>query len=186
MKGACKVQNEGVREGGAAGDGAHGGVHTVSAAGVRRLLAHMLRRRCNASFSITPRARATTPPASAGCHCFETSLDEKITPCITRRTHCVAPSTPPSCSIFHMLGASLSLSLSRLSLSIVMLSFIFVFFSSLLKATRCLRLARFSVLSLNHWPFLSCFFFFFSRGSCSPRRLDFLKWRSKKRKMFLF
>lgn len=130
----------------------------------------MLERRCNASFSNTPRARATTPPAPGGCHCFQTSLNEKITLCITR-------CTSPSCSIFQTLGASLSLYFtavnSFLCFCLLLLSF---------RAPSCLWLARFSALSLNQWPFLSCFFspsFFFSQGSCSARRFECRMWKNK-------
>lgn len=40
----------------------------------------------NTSFSNTPRAR-TRPYVLEGCHCFETSLNEKITLCITLHMH---------------------------------------------------------------------------------------------------
>lgn len=130
-------------------------VQTLFAAGVRRLLAHMLRRRCNASFSKTRRARATTLPASGGCCCLETSLYEKITLCITRCTHSVARQRLLRVQYFTRLGASLSLFHRCNAFLCFCLLSLFSF-----KAASCLWLMRFSVLSLNHWPFLSCFLWF--------------------------
>lgn len=104
-------------------------VHNLFAAGARRLLANMLRQHCNASFSNTPRARATTLPASGGCRCLETSLNEKITLCITRCTHSVARQRLCRVQYFTRWEPR-SLFFTAVMLSCV---FVYFFFSSLLK-----------------------------------------------------
>lgn len=155
IKGACKSANEGR----AGGDKAHAGFTPPLLPEPRRLLAHMLRRRHDASFKQRGESTSGGPAGVWRLPLFWELIKWKNNTLHHPPHAQCGPPTSPSRSIFHTLGASLSLFFFFHRCN-AFLCFLLRLLFSYFKAPLRLWLRRFSALSLDHWPFSVMVFYF--------------------------